>query len=57
MGQRRKAMSNLADWSELERIGRLPPQPGREEAVLATLAEAAAKKAAKNAAKPPKSSR
>ena len=52
MGQRHKTMGNLADWSELERSGKLPEQPGRAEAVAAALASAAAKKAAKNAAKP-----
>lgn len=57
MGQRRNAMGNLADWSELERTGKLPPQPGREEAVLDALARSAAKKAAKSATKPSSSPR
>jgi hypothetical protein len=57
MEQHRKAMSNLANWSDLERRGLLPPTPGRQEAAEAALKQAAAKKAAQNATVKPSTNR
>ena len=42
-------MGNLANWTELENSGALPRSPGREEAIAATMARTAAKKAAEKA--------
>jgi hypothetical protein len=42
-------MGNLADWTALEDSGALPRPPGREEAMAATIARTAAKKAAEKA--------
>ena len=36
----------LANWSDLEKRGLIPPSPGREEAVKATIDSTAAKRAA-----------
>ena len=47
--QRRSQMAAPANWSDLERRGLIPPTPGREEAVKATLERTAAKRAALNA--------
>lgn len=49
MGRHHKAMANHVDWFQLEQSGKLPAQHGREEAISSTLAQVAAKKAAKDA--------
>jgi hypothetical protein len=48
-------IGRLADWTALEQAGQMIPPPGRDEAVSATVARTAAKKAAETAAKLPKS--
>lgn len=47
--QHRNQMATSVNWSDLEERGLIPPSPGREEAVKATLERTAAKRAALNA--------
>ena len=47
-------IGRLADWTALEQAGQTIPPPGRMEAIAATVARTAAKKAVESAAKLPK---
>jgi len=47
-------IGRIADWDALEQAGKIIPPPGRDEAVSATVARTAAKKAAEAATKLPK---